>query len=182
MSKKTEAASSSVDITTFAFNKEAALSARCAEFLVWLCAKSPKIFVSPNVAVRAIMGYGHTPRITSDEVKKLRSRYGTIRKILRSKYKMDLLVEAGGIRATVDSADALQTSVPKAVKKLDSARTAVVAADALVDMKTVPNTPELAPYRAMHNQRVKPLVKLLMSSSFEEMLKLPVSTADNTKP
>lgn len=172
-----------VDLSTYVIQKEAPLSARCADFLDWLCQKRPEIFVAPNVAVKAIMGYRHMPRLKSDEVDKLRAHYGQIRKILRAKYNRDLIVEAGaGIRASVDSADVLVSSLPKFVKKLDSARSAVVQVDGLIDMKQVPNTPALAAHRAMHTQQVKPLIKLLISPSFEAMLQLPAGNIDDDAP
>lgn len=168
-----------VDLSTFVKDDAAPLSTRCADFLHWLCQKRPEVFVAPNIAVKAIMGYGHTPRLKSDEVDKLRSKYGTIRKVLRAKYNRDLIVEAGaGIRASVDDADVLVSSLPKFVKKLDSARSAVIQADNLIDMKKVPNTPELAAHRAWHDKQVKPLNKLLISPAFEAMLMLPSGDSD----
>ena len=176
-------ANHAVDLSTYVKDDAAPLSTRCADFLNWLCQKRPEIFVAPNIAVKAIMGYGHTPRLKSDEVDKLRTKYGTIRKILRAKYNRDLIVEAGaGIRASVDDADVLVSSLPKFVKKLDSARSAVVQVDNLIDMKKVPNTPELAAHRAMHEKQVKPLVKLLISPAFEAMLQLPAGNLDDEKP
>ena len=175
MPKKT-----SVDLSTYVKNDADPLSLRCADFLHWLSKKSPEIFVAPNVAVKAIMGYGHTPRIGSDEVIKLRQRYGTIRKILRKKHNQDLIIESGaGIRASVNSADVLVSSLPKYVTRLDRARTAVIQVDNLIDMKTVPNTPALAPYRNMHNLQIKPLIKELTKPSFMAMLALPSTTTDD---
>lgn len=170
-----------VDLSTYVKDDALPLSHRCADFLNWLCLKRPGVFAAPNIAVKAIMGYGHTPRLKSDEVDKLRTKYGTIRKVLRAKYNRDLIVESGvGIRASVDSADILVVNIPKAVTRLTSARNAVITTDSLIDMKTVPQTPALQPYRDMHNRQIKPLVKTLLSPAFEAQLALPAGKDDDT--
>lgn len=150
------------------------LSLRGAKFLHGLSVEKPGLFVTPNILVREVMGYGHTPRMNSDEVEKMRTRYTAIRKILRKEFQQELLIEAGvGIRATTGSADVLVRALPKAVRKLTTAKNAVVEVDSLINMKDVPNTPELAPYRAMHHNQIKPLVRQLLSEEFQAQLKLP---------
>lgn len=150
------------------------LSLRMAKLLAAASHEKPGVFIAPNIAVREVMGYDHTPRIHSDEVDKMRTRYSAIRKILREKFKKDLLIETGvGVRATTGSSDLLVRSLTKSVKKLTTAKNEVVQVDGLIDMKDVPHTPELAPYRAMYTQQIKPLLKSLISPDFVASLKLP---------
>lgn len=166
-----------MNVSLFTFNAADPLTKRTADFLHWASVKYPGQFIGPNLVVKAIMGYGHTPRLDNDEVKRLRSRYGGIRETLRRIHKRDLLVEAGvGIRGSIDDADVLVNAMPKAMRKLDSAKVGVVKTEALIDMKNVPQTAVLAPYRAWHKESVSPILKLIASSDFERRLLPPALT------
>jgi len=144
------------------------LTVRLADFFHWVSLKSPRIFVPANIACKAVMGYtDHTPQKGSEEVKRLRQRYGRVRAVLRKKYEQDLIVESGvGARATVDSADVMKKSEPRYVQKLDSARAALVAVDALIDVPSIPRTPEMLPFLLNHEKNVKPVVKQMMNPGF----------------
>jgi len=168
-----------VDLSTYKVNMADNLTVRLATFLVWLCGKKPHIFIAPNIACKAINGYKHTPQKGSDEVAKLRSRYGRVRAILRKTHKKDLIVEPGiGMRASVDDADVGIKSEPKYIKKFNSARAALVAVDSLVDWKKVPKTAENMPFILNHNKNVGPLLKEISTPTFLAKLLPPVTKED----
>jgi hypothetical protein len=95
-----------------------------------------------------VMGFAKQPRLNTDDVKKLRGKMTAAGKILHEKYgRGKHSVPGVGVRATFDDADRLTTEVPKKRTAARAAVNSLTKSMAAIDIKKVPNTPELKEHK-----------------------------------
>lgn len=144
---------------------------RIAYYLNWCAGMLPLQYQPFNTIVQEINGYERLPRMDADEVVAVRRNMGTIRKLLQRLYARDLDVGGGGARATVSDEDAAGVVLPKKMKRLRSAKNAVVATHSLIDPGAVKD-PRIKAYL---NKSVRDVVKLIGSDDFDRKLLPPIS-------
>lgn len=152
-----------------ALGKRDSRAQRAAYYLDWCAAHFPHEYQPFNTIVQQINGRTSTPRMENDEVKNLRGAMHGVRLLLQSQYKRDLDIAAGGARATVDDDDTASVVMPKKMKRLRSAKNAVLATNNLIDIAEI-KSPEL---RAYMKRSVSDIVKLVGSEEFDRKLLLP---------
>lgn len=149
---------------------------RGAEFLHWFAKKNPGVYVAYNELVQNINGYKRKPLLKSEEVEQMRKSMTAVKRLLFDKHEREIVSLPGvGIRASVDDADKLKNVVTKKAGRLQSARVSFVKTVSTIDQRTIPNTPELVPYKNWLNREVKDLMKQLSSAEFERKLLPPPS-------
>lgn len=112
---------------------------RIAHFLNWGAVHLPNQTFPYNIICKAIMGYGHTPRVNNEEVDATRRRTSMARRVLQQKFKRDLKSIPGvGARATVDSIDVVKATLPGRVSRVNSAVKGLQESAALVDVNKLP--------------------------------------------
>lgn len=147
---------------------EGSLPRKIAEFLVYAAKHDPKEFVSMAEVVRAV--YGVT-RVGKDQEDGIRRRLTGVNKILHDEFGCALVSQPGiGVRATMSDEDAARTALPRRMKRLDSARKAVIATSKIIDPKKITDGQlrrwvELGPRKA---------VGLLAAADFEQQITMPV--------
>ena len=148
---------------------------RIAHLLDWAAVKLPGKWIPVHYVVRFMMGYDHTPRMANEEVQRVRKMCSTnVRRILEREYSRELLHQTGvGVRATVDSADVLKHKLPQRAARFNNARAALENTAARVDVKDLPNTKEMAPWKAWFEKSVMPVVKTLKAQGVETKLLPP---------
>jgi hypothetical protein len=98
-------------ITSFS-PAEKSISGRVCEFLHWASLKYPKSIITYEEITQAVFMLGKKPSTGSKAVKSVTSAISRSRKVMKPKYKQDILTEKGvGARATVDELDVLSTSI-----------------------------------------------------------------------
>lgn len=148
---------------------------RSANALDWAAKKFPKQLVPYNVLLKAIMGYGYTPRLNSNQIEQLRGAMSRVKKVLRVKYGRGLHSEPGaGVRATVDAEDQLRTDVRRAASRHHSSGQALAAAFSLVNLSEVPNTPQNKKLLHWAKTGLKEQIAAIQSPDFRKLLQ-PVS-------
>ena len=168
-----------IDSGAYPLDTTLSLPQRGAHFLDWAAKNFPGQYVSYNMFLKAIMGFSKTPRIDGDAVEQLRGRMGRIREILKKNYGREVDSQRGvGARATVDDADTLKTSLPGKMKRLHSAKKAVVETVNLIDPANIPNTPDMKALKNWMVTDVRDIMKTLTSPSFEAKL-LPPRPVDS---
>ena len=146
---------------------EGSLPKKIAEFLVWASKQEPKQFVSAAEVVRAV--YGVT-RVGKDQEDGIRRRLTGVNKILHDEFGCALVSQPGvGVRATIGDEDTARTALPKRMKRLDSARKAVVATAAIIDSKKIG---DLA-LRKWVELGARKAVGLLAAPDFEKQITMP---------
>jgi hypothetical protein len=144
---------------------------RIAYYLDWCAARLPLQYQPFNVIVQEINAYARMPRMDTDEVSTARGSMHSVRRILQQKYQRDLDVGGGGARATVSDEDAAGVVLPKKMKRLRSAKDAVVATHALIDVAEIKD-PRIKAYL---NKSVREVVRLIGSEDFDKKLLPPMS-------
>lgn len=136
------------------------LSARTAQALNYAAETAPGVIVPYNVLLQMVMGYGKQPRLNTEEVDKLRSRMTAVAKILHEKYgRGKHSIPGVGVRATVGSADRLTTDVVRKRRAAVSAVGSLARSMAAINIKEVPNTPELKEHREWFNSNSKNILE-----------------------
>lgn len=122
------------EIKAYALDKTLSMPRRIAHCLDWCAGVSPQQYVPFQLLLKAVMGYGKTPNMNSKEIEQLRRRWTSVRKILLSQYKRDLVIERGiGARATHGSEDVAKTTLVTRVRRFEGARRSVENTLAIVD-------------------------------------------------
>lgn len=159
---------------------KASLVERSANALDWSAANFPKQLVPYNLLLRAIMGYGYTPRLNANDVNALRSAMSRVRRVLRIKYGRGLVSEPGaGVRATTDSTDQLRIGVRKAAQRHHASGQSLADAFSIVNMSEVPATPENKKLIHWAKTGLREQLSLIASPDFHKLLE-PVSPDDAT--
>lgn len=165
-----------LDIAGFPLDSDMTTPERVAAYLDWAAKEYPGQFTAYNVLYKAIQGQKATPQLRSQVVEDLRRKMQGVKRVLETKYNRVLVSQTAiGVRATVDSADTLTAALPKRMKRLQSAKNAVVRATDMIDPTKIPNTAEYRPWREWLNRDVKDVRRLLTDGDFDQKL-LPPST------
>jgi len=163
-----------LDIRGFKPDYKQALTTRAAHFLHWAAINYPRQYTPYNVLVKAVQGYSKMPQLKSEEVERMRAGMTRVREILRTRFQRELDSVPGiGVRATVDSADTLTVSLPKRMRRLESAKKAVTQTVSLIDTASIPDTAEMKPWKAWLNKDVGEVMKAITSPDFEKKLLPP---------
>lgn len=158
----------------YAPDHEDSLPRRGAHFLNWAAERYPKEYIPYNFVVRAIMGYGRTPRMDSEEVERYRGKMTRIRQILQNDYGRELTSSPGiGVRATVADDDILRTEMMRKVKRFRSAKAAMEKTASLISVARLPASKE----KRWFENDVASILKTLKSPAFEKKL-LPPTEKD----
>lgn len=169
----------------FPFNDEfltLTMPQRVAFFINWAAQHYPNEFVPHQFIYRACTGLKRTPHQTSPDTVRIKNMMGRVRLILQKDYARDLCSQPfAGVRATVDDADALQSTLPRRMRRLRAAREAVTRTAELIDPKKLPNTPQMTPWKRWFSTSVQDVLGLLNSDNFTRGL-LPPATPDAAKP
>lgn len=148
--------SGALDISGYQHNPKLSITQRAAHYLDWSAREYPKQFTPYNLLVKAIMGFGTTPRLDSDAVNSLRSNMQRVKHYLVGTYGRELVSEPGvGVRATTDDADLLTTSLPVRLRRLQGAQKAVANTASLIDPTKIPDTPEMLKWKKWFKGDVK---------------------------
>lgn len=144
-------------------------SQRVAWFLNWAAEHSPHEYQPYNVILQAINNLGRLPRMDKDEVLAVRGNMHSVRRILQRDYNRDLDVAGGAARATVDDDDKAAVVLPKKMKRLQSAKNAVLTTHSLIDPKRVKDPVT----KAYLTHSVASIIKMVGSESFDRKLLPP---------
>jgi hypothetical protein len=124
------------------------IPARAASALNYFAEKCPYAILPYNFLLQAVMGYDRRPPVGGEEVRLFRGKMTATSKILHEKYGRGRHSVTGvGVRATVDDADRLVTVVPRKGVAAIAAAKALSREMSAIDIKKVPNTPELKAHR-----------------------------------
>lgn len=111
-----------VAFTTYRPDQKQQIVERAAHALDWAATRFPGQVVPYNLLLKGVMGYAKMPRLQSNEVDQLRKRTSRIRKLLEKVYGRALITVTGvGVRASVDSEDAIRNAVKPAGQRLERA-------------------------------------------------------------
>lgn len=128
------------DVSLFPLDTGLKKPQRIAAFLDWWAQRHPYDFSAYNELLKAIEGYKHLPRITSDEVDSIRSRVRSAERILLSKFGRVAIRNRGlGIRASVDDEDMLRNKQVDRVVKIRQSIEKAIDLDKRIDLAKVPN-------------------------------------------
>lgn len=148
-------------------SSEGSLPRKIAEFLAWAAEREPKQFVALSEVVRAVYGVTRSGKDQEDSV---RRRLTGVNKILHAEFGCALVSQPRvGIRATTGDEDTARTALPRRMKRLDSARKAVVATAAIIDSKKIG---DLA-LRKWVELGARKAVGLLAAPEFERQITMP---------
>jgi hypothetical protein len=162
-------------------DKQVPLMHRVAHVLDWVARKAPGQVVPYNVIYKEINGLDVMPRMSNDDVQRLRARFAGLRGLLRKMYKRDLVHVSGvGLRATVDDDDVVRTTTPAAVRRYNSATEGLKSNAALVNVANLSEGRD----KTWFTRAVSPAIKAL--SSDDRLLKLlppaPAAAPHSVKP
>lgn len=170
MAKKTN-----VDISSYVHDPKQTLARRAAHFLDWAAKNQPRVFFAYNIILKAIEGFETTPLLKSKAVEHLRK--GTMSRtkaILLKEYGRELVSQRGvGVRASVDSGDALIEGVSIKGKRVERAVSTFNEAVSHIDPSEFPKTEEFKPWRQYWDHGVKETMKALGNSDFLKKLEPP---------
>lgn len=132
---------------------------RIAFLLDYVAKRAPYNFVPYNVVYKEIMGLEATPRMSNEDVARLRGKLSAVRPLLQQLYKRDLKNLSGfGVRATVDDLDVVKTTTHAAVARFNSAGNALKKNAALVNPEKLPAGPD----KNWFTNAVRPAVRALV--------------------
>lgn len=172
-----------IDVKKYTVPLELSKIHRAAHFLDWCAVERPGKYVSPAKLAQAINGLNRTPRLDNADVLWIQRNMSRVRVVLREQFDRALDSQRGvGVRATTDDFDKLKTDLPKQSKRFISARSALQKSVNMIDVHTIPVTPETKPYLNWLNKSVREVVKLVGTDDFERKLLPPGNTnGDSTK-
>jgi hypothetical protein len=140
---------------------------RAAAFLDWWAQKHPYDFAAYNEILKAIEGYTKLPRMDTEEVEQVRGIVGRAASILHEKFRRGLVRQRGlGARATVDSADAIRHKAVDKSRKIERDILALAKLDEIIDLKSIPDTPENRPLKQWYQRDVKGILKQIASPEY----------------
>jgi hypothetical protein len=148
-------------------SNEGSLPRKIADFLVWAAKQEPRRFITLPEVVRAV--YGVT-RGGADQEDSIRRRFSGVNKILHEEHSCALVNQPGaGVRATTGDEDTARTALPKRMKRLDSARKAVVATASIIDSRKIADVA----LRKWVETGARKAVGLLAAPDFERQITMP---------
>jgi hypothetical protein len=152
-------------------------SKRVAYFLDWAAKNMPSVYINYSEVVRAIDNRKSLPRLDSADVKALRSSIANVRGLLRERYGRELDTAPNSVRATTGDEDAATVVLPKKLRRLRSAKNAVIATHSLIDPANVKD----ARIRAYLENDVNAIIKAIGSESFDKRLLPPSADAEGAE-
>ena len=172
---------SQIDVSKYQREDGLSMPQRAAHFLDWAAQNYPGQIVAYNVTLKAVQGYTKMPILKSKEVEQLRSGMTRVRAILQEKYAREMVTSPGaGVRATVDSLDTAQHSVPKKIVAVKRSKDSLAKTMSLVKVNEIPDTAEYKVLKAWIKRDVGEVMKGL--SALEDALRLPPTAAEPVKP
>jgi hypothetical protein len=139
-------------------SNEGSLPRKIADFLVWAAKQEPRRFITLPEVVRAV--YGVT-RGGADQEDSIRRRFSGVNKILHEEHSCALV--------TTGDEDTARTALPKRMKRLDSARKAVVATASIIDSRKIADVA----LRKWVETGARKAVGLLAAPDFERQITMP---------
>lgn len=131
------------------------VSGKLAEFLWWVCDRYPRSFVTYEEMAQAVFSLASVAKGGSKQVESLRGAMSRARKLMQEKYKKDIVTMKGvGARATVDSADALSTSVMREVGNHERSCKRLQDTVSLINQKELDDLIQQAPPELREDLRV----------------------------
>lgn len=138
---------SPTDVSEFTVDQSLSLTHKIVEFLNWAALHRPHQILAYNLIWKAVTGEKRMHDLASKEADFVRSATSRARKILLQKYQRGMHSEKGlGIRATVDDADMVKTDLAVKGRRVQAAVGAFTASANVVNLKNIPNTPEMQRY------------------------------------
>ena len=167
------------DISGFPLDTGLTKPQRVAAFLDWWAIKHPFDFAAYNEILKAIEGYNKLPRMDTEEVSAVRGITGRAAKVLHEKYKRSIVRRAGlGARATVDSADTIRHKAVDRSRKIERDIVALAKLDEIIDLKSIPDTPENRPLKQWYQRDVKGILKQIASPEYLAKMLPPAAKED----
>lgn len=155
-------------------------SHQLAHFLDWCARKHEGISIALPVCAKVVFRRDRLPARNSDDVKAIRSAMQRTRAILVKIYARELDSDpAFGIRATSSASDILTTTVPKREKRMRTAQARLAETVDLIDVKELPDTIEMKPWKA-HLRGLHGLLRDMADPSFSSKL-LPPAPEEDTE-
>jgi len=152
-------------------------SKKTAFLLDWAAKNMPGVYIGYAEIVRAIDNRKSLPRLDSPDVKALRSSIANVRGLLRERYGRELDTAPNSVRATTGDEDAATVVLPKKLRRLRSAKNAVIATHSLIDPANVKD----ARIRAYLENDVNAIIKAIGSESFDKRLLPPSADAEGAE-
>lgn len=132
------------------------IPARIAQALDYGAETAPGTIIPYNVLLQMVMGFAKLPRLGSEDVDRLRGKMTSAARVLHEKYgRGKHSIPGVGVRATFSDADRLTTEVPRKKKAAGAAMRSLTKSMGAINIKNVPNTPELKEHRDwwLHNSK-----------------------------
>lgn len=138
MLKKNGKGASVVDLHDYSLNLDLSKAGRIAHFLDFRAKSHPKQFVPYAVIAKAIFQLKQMPRTDGKDVETVMRLMGNAKQVLLRDYQRDVVTMRGyGVRASVDSTDALEKVLTVKATRLDGARKSFEATLELIDDKKI---------------------------------------------
>lgn len=169
MVNRRRSSSRSLDVSSYKREDGLTTVQQLARLADWLAKVHPYAWCPWNLGLKAVTGRHSTPTLNNKEVVALRGTSSRAREILMVRYGRDLRVDASmGFRATVNSTDLGEQSLPGAVRRLNRQREKVIAVHDLIDPMEIKN-------RTVRDfvDQTGGLVKTLKSRDFTGRLQIP---------
>jgi hypothetical protein len=166
-----------LDFSEYTIDPKWSKAYRVANALDFAATHYPKRAVSYPLLVKAIFGYAKMPKAQSKDVEGVKSCLQRARTILNEKYHRALISVPGfGVRASVDSTDALEQDLPKKAKRLNQARKQFIVGANLIDEKKIPAN---HPMKKWFSTSIHDVRRQIGSLQFEQKLLPPSAAAPN---
>lgn len=149
-------------------------SKKTAYLLDWTAKNMPGVYIGYAEIVRAIDNRKSLPRLDSPDVKALRSSIANVRGLLRERYGRELDTAPNSVRATTGDEDAATVVLPKKLRRLRSAKNAVIATHSLIDPSKI-RDPRI---RAYLETDVNLIIKAIGTEAFDKKLLPPAAAED----
>jgi hypothetical protein len=169
MAKARSKKNGQLDVSKYKAPKEMmSRNRRAAHFLDWAAVNYPYQYIQYNLLLKAIHGYKRLPRLDSEPVVHVKKGMTGIRKMLYKYHCRLSNTEPGlGVRALVDDTDNLRVALPKQTRRLFGSKLAVERTVGMIDIRRVPNTPELRHYKKWLKDDVIGILRALKGVSFD---------------
>lgn len=147
---------------------EGSLPRKIAAFLLWARDREPKRYITLAEVARAVYGVS---RAGADHENSIRRRLTAVNRLLHEEHRTALVNQVGvGVRATVGDEDTARTALPKRMRRLDSARRAVIATTDIIDTRKITD----GALRKWVETGARKAVGLLAAPEFERQISMPV--------
>lgn len=164
----------SIPLTEFKFDPKMRRPARIAAFLAWYAEHQPYVWAGYNEVLQATSGLGYKPRLSNDEVRVIKGAMTRAAQILQSEHGRALVTNRGlGVRATVDSVDTVKNVATKRAKRAERAIVSLSQVDEIVDVNSIPNTPENRALKQWYQRDVRGILKQVSDPQFLQRMLPP---------